>query len=389
MAKDKRRRSRAATSGVKENTLTGGGKRTAASVSRSTARSARSRGASTGFSETGHSEPNRLTRKAIVRSPSVKLKSVPRSLAPRATSKVKPIAAPDSSGRSRGAAKAQDSARQKNAVGADLSVRASKSPTAKPLFAASKSSKASVPLDRALSSAAAKKLVAKSTKMPVLISKPVLASKPVLTSEPAPPITSPRPARGRSASARQFASKSADTPYPKTSPFPAPVPVNGTALVTSMSKVDKSKVNKSKSNRGDQSVTLPEGYRPADFEPFMGPMHQAYFRKKLQTWKEDIVKETMGTLQVLHDDTIQHADLADRATHEADRALELRARDRQRKLISKIDSALNRIEDGSYGYCEETGEPISLRRLDARPIATLSLEAQERHERRERVYRED
>ncbi len=145
----------------------------------------------------------------------------------------------------------------------------------------------------------------------------------------------------------------------------------------------------SKAARGDQTISLSEGYRPSDGEPFMSAEHRTYFRKKLQRWKEDIIKETMETLQVLHDDTIQHADLADRATHETDRALELRARDRQRKLISKIDAALQRIDDGSYGYCEETGEPISLRRLDARPIATLSLEAQERHERRERAYRED
>ncbi len=145
----------------------------------------------------------------------------------------------------------------------------------------------------------------------------------------------------------------------------------------------------SKTVRGDQSITLPDGYRPNEAEPFMGDSHRSYFRTKLQRWKDDIIKETMETLQVLHDDTVQHADIADRATHETDRALELRARDRQRKLISKIDAALQRIDDGSYGYCEETGEPISLRRLDARPIATLSLEAQERHERRERVYRED
>jgi DnaK suppressor protein len=106
-------------------------------------------------------------------------------------------------------------------------------------------------------------------------------------------------------------------------------------------------------------------------------------------WKEDIIRQTKETLEGLHEDSVQHADLADRATSETDRALELRARDRQRKLISKIDAALARIEDGTYGYCEETGEPIGLKRLDARPIATLSLEAQERHERRERVYRED
>ena len=116
---------------------------------------------------------------------------------------------------------------------------------------------------------------------------------------------------------------------------------------------------------------------------------KAYFKTKLQSWKEDIIKQTRETLEGLHEDSTQHADLTDRATSETDRALELRARDRQRKLVSKIDAALARIEDGSYGYCEETGEPIGLRRLDARPIATLSVEAQERHERRERIYRED
>lgn len=137
------------------------------------------------------------------------------------------------------------------------------------------------------------------------------------------------------------------------------------------------------------SISLPAGYRPSEGEPFMSPLQRVYFRNKLQTWKEDIIKQNRETLQVLHEDTLQHADLADRATSETDRALELRARDRQRKLVAKIDAAIARIDDGSYGYCEETGEPISLKRLDARPIATLSLEAQERHERRERVYRED
>jgi DnaK suppressor protein len=144
--------------------------------------------------------------------------------------------------------------------------------------------------------------------------------------------------------------------------------------------------------RGDtvkSQIVLPVGYRPADDEPFMNERQRIYFRKKLLTWRDEIIRQTRETLQGLHEDSSQHADIADRATFETDRALELRARDRQRKLISKIDSALARIEDGSYGYCEETGEPISLKRLDARPIATLSLEAQERHERRERVFRED
>jgi len=136
-------------------------------------------------------------------------------------------------------------------------------------------------------------------------------------------------------------------------------------------------------------IVLEDDYRPSDAEAFMSAKQRAYFRQKLLTWKDEIVRQTRQTLEGLHEQSTQHADIADRATSETDRALELRARDRQRKLISKIDAALARIEDGSYGYCEETGEPIGLKRLDARPIATLSLEAQERHERRERVYRED
>jgi DnaK suppressor protein len=130
-------------------------------------------------------------------------------------------------------------------------------------------------------------------------------------------------------------------------------------------------------------------YRPSDREPFMNERQREYFRLKLLDWREDILKEARETLQHLQDDNQNHPDLADRATSETDRAIELRARDRQRKLITKIDAALQRIEDGTYGYCEETGEPISLKRLEARPIATLSIEAQERHERRERVYREE
>lgn len=121
----------------------------------------------------------------------------------------------------------------------------------------------------------------------------------------------------------------------------------------------------------------------------MNERQKKYFREKLLAWKEDILRESRETLVALQAESQNHPDLADRASSETDRAIELRARDRQRKLIAKIDSALARIEDGSYGYCEETGEPISLKRLDARPIATLSLEAQERHERREKVFRDD
>ena len=132
-----------------------------------------------------------------------------------------------------------------------------------------------------------------------------------------------------------------------------------------------------------------DGYRPSEDEPFMNDRQIEYFRQKLLNWKEDILRESRETLSHLQTETENHPDLADRASSETDRALELRTRDRQRKLISKIDAALQRIDDGSYGFCEETGEPISLKRLDARPIATLSIEAQERHERRERVYRDD
>ena len=130
-------------------------------------------------------------------------------------------------------------------------------------------------------------------------------------------------------------------------------------------------------------------YRPTEKEPFMNERQREYFRARLLTWKEEILKEAKDTLLHLQEENQNHPDLADRASSETDRAIELRARDRQRKLISKIEEALGRIEDGSYGYCEETREPISLRRLEARPIATLSVEAQERHERRERIYRDD
>ena len=137
------------------------------------------------------------------------------------------------------------------------------------------------------------------------------------------------------------------------------------------------------------AVEVEEDYRPREDEPFMNERQREYFRVKLLNWKEDILKESRETLAHLQDDNNILPDLADRASTETDRSLELRTRDRQRKLISKIDAALQRIEDGTYGFCEETGEPISLKRLDARPIATLSIEAQERHERRERVYRDE
>jgi DnaK suppressor protein len=136
-------------------------------------------------------------------------------------------------------------------------------------------------------------------------------------------------------------------------------------------------------------VTLPPDYVPSDTEDFMNPLQVEFFRQKLLRWRADLLREADGTLASLSEGGITEADITDRASVETDRALELRTRDRARKLINKIDQALQRIENGSYGYCEETGEPIGLRRLNARPIATLSIEAQKRHERMERVHRDD
>lgn len=138
-----------------------------------------------------------------------------------------------------------------------------------------------------------------------------------------------------------------------------------------------------------KQITLDADYKPSDDEPFMNERQREYFRGKLMSWKNEILKEAKETLVTLQSESENHPDVADRASSETDRAIELRARDRQRKLIAKIESAIARIDEGSYGYCEDTGEPISLKRLEARPIATLSLEAQERHERNERVFRDD
>lgn len=134
---------------------------------------------------------------------------------------------------------------------------------------------------------------------------------------------------------------------------------------------------------------LPPDYRPSDDEEFMNPLQVEYFRQKLLRWRAELLAESSETLQHLKDETLSHPDLADRASIETERTIELRTRDRERKLISKIDAALARIEEGRYGYCEDTDEPIGIRRLEARPTATLSLEAQERHERRERTHRDD
>jgi DnaK suppressor protein len=146
---------------------------------------------------------------------------------------------------------------------------------------------------------------------------------------------------------------------------------------------------KKKGTKMNAEVILDDDYRPADDEPFMNDRQVEYFRRKLMDWKAELLDDSKSTIEELQQTTRNIPDIADRASEETDRALELRTRDRQRKLVSKIDAAIRRIDEGEYGYCEETGEPISLKRLDARPIATLSLEAQERHERSEKVHRDD
>ncbi len=150
--------------------------------------------------------------------------------------------------------------------------------------------------------------------------------------------------------------------------------------------------NKGKSSAGyadGLDAMLPADYRPSDSEPFMGSNQLLYFKTKLHRWKDEIVRESQDTLETLKSESLREPDVADRASSETDWSLELRTRDRQRKLISKIDAALRRIEDNEYGYCEVTGEPISLARLDARPIATMTVEAQERHERNEKISRDE
>jgi DnaK suppressor protein len=201
------------------------------------------------------------------------------------------------------------------------------------------------------------------------------AAKPKAPSKKAP--APARAAKGKSAAA---AKKKPAAAYKSKSAAASKVKVSVKKKVSGKKRTARAKAS---------SIVLPPGYCPSEDEPFMNELQRVYFRQKLLSWKEEIMRQTRETLAGLHTESTQHADLADRATSETDRALELRARDRQRKLIAKIDAALARIEDGTYGYCEETGEPIGLKRLDARPIATLSVEAQERHERRERVYRED
>ena len=217
--------------------------------------------------------------------------------------------------------------------------------------------------------------------------KQPVSAVPKAASKAQPSKPAPKPAT-KAIAAVKVASKSPAKPAPAQAAKPAP------ARTMAVSKPEQTKKTEGGSKKMAprakvSEIVLPAGYRPSEDEPFMNEMHRAYFRKRLIEWKDEILRQTRETLAILHEDSTQHADLADRATSETDRATELRTRDRQRKLIAKIDAAIARTEDGSYGYCEETGEPIGLKRLDARPIATLSVEAQERHERREKVYREE
>jgi DnaK suppressor protein len=230
-----------------------------------------------------------------------------------------------------------------------------------------------------------KRATAKSAKSKAVPKKAAVKPKTVAKT-PAKLAAKAKPARATAATAAksQAAAKAVNKSPAKAAAKSAPASKPRTRAI------EKTQDKKLTAKAGVAStIVVPPDYRPSEDEPFMSEKHRAYFRQKLTTWKEEIIRQTRETLAGLHEDSTQHADLADRATSETDRALELRARDRQRKLIAKIDAALARIEDGTYGYCEETGEPIGLKRLDARPIATLSVEAQERHERRERVYRED
>ena len=228
-------------------------------------------------------------------------------------------------------------------------------------------------------------------------------AKPAAAAKSAPKKSAPAAVRGPAKPAVKTAAPAAKKPAPPAKPAQkpavpaakaAPKPATAAALTIAVAKPAASKkteggAKKMAARAKASEIVLPPGYRPSEDEPFMNEMHRAYFRRRLLEWKDEILRQTRETLAILHEDSTQHADLADRATSETDRATELRTRDRQRKLIAKIDAAVGRIEDRSYGFCEETGEPIGLKRLDARPIATLSLEAQERHERREKVYREE
>lgn len=208
---------------------------------------------------------------------------------------------------------------------------------------------------------------------PKAVAKPKAAAKPV-PKPAAKPAPAPKAAKPAAA--------------PKPAPVPPPAKVAAKAPEPKRSKAEKDAVANLRANLYVREK-LPNGYLPTEAEPFMNAKQLSFFKNRLLDWRDELLRESSQTLVHLQEHSVAEPDLADRASTETDRALELRTRDRERKLIGKIDSALQRIADGSYGYCEETEEPIGIKRLMARPIATLSIEAQERHERRERVYRDD
>ncbi len=228
-------------------------------------------------------------------------------------------------------------------------------------------------------------------------SPPKAAAKPAKKDgkPPKKPVAAPKPkAAAPKAAAPKAVAKPMlkPVPAPKAAPAPMPsVPAVKVPVRAPEPKRTKSEKDAVASLRANLYVRekLPNGYVPAETEPFMSVKQLAYFKNRLLDWRDELLRESSQTLMHLQEHSVAEPDLTDRASTETDRALELRTRDRERKLIGKIDSALQRIADGSYGYCEETEEPIGIKRLMARPIATLSIEAQERHERRERVYRDD
>jgi len=266
--------------------------------------------------------------------------------------------------------KPSHSSRTKTTVAKKKSVARPKAvPKTKPVKSVSKPKKA------------APKVAAKPAKKDTKPKKPAAAAKPKVGAKPkAAPRPAPKPAPAPKAAK--------PAPAPKPAPVAPPEKPAAKAPEPKRSKAEKDAVASLRANLYVREK-LPNGYLPTEAEPFMNAKQLSFFKNRLLDWRDELLRESSQTLVHLQEHSVAEPDLADRASTETDRALELRTRDRERKLIGKIDSALQRIADGSYGYCEETEEPIGIKRLMARPIATLSIEAQERHERRERVYRDD
>ena len=266
--------------------------------------------------------------------------------------------------------KPSHSSRTKTTVAKKKSVARPKAvPKTKPVKSVSKPKKA------------APKVAAKPANKDTKPKKPAAAAQPKVAAKPK---AVPRPAQKPAAKPAPAPKAAKPAPEPK----PAPLPPPAKAPEPKRSKAEKDAVANLRANLYVREK-LPNGYLPTEAEPFMNAKQLSFFKNRLLDWRDELLRESSQTRVHLQEHSVAEPDLADRASTETDRALELRTRDRERKLIGKIDSALQRIADRSYGYCEETEEPIGIKRLMARPIATLSIEAQERHERRERVYRDD